>query len=141
LAAAPKKTIQIAMQPPAVSEYAPLLRHDLFQPLVAPPKPRPPKTGGLKLGAGSGGGNGGTWHGWKFDGLAQLGSVTYALVEQPDKGASHFLKVGDRVDDAQVLRVSPKELVLAEAGSGEVRVTRVEARAELMIYSLGWPAA
>ena len=84
---------------------------------------------------------GGTASAQKFDGLAQLGNVTYALIEQPDKGASHFLKVGDRVDDAQVLRVSPKELVLAEAGSGEVRVPRVDAMAELMHSSRGRPAA
>ena len=51
---------------------------------------------------------------WKFNGLARLGDVTYVLIEQPDKGNSHFLKVGDRVDDAQVVRVSPKEIVLAE---------------------------
>src|SRR5207248_2802229 len=58
--------------------------------------------------------------------------ITYALIEQADKASSRFVKAGDRVEDAQVVEVTPQQLVLAEAGHGTVRVPRVDAMAELL---------
>jgi hypothetical protein len=72
------------------------------------------------------------WRGWKYNGVAELGGETYALIEQQEKKRSHFLKKGDRLEDARVMEIRPKELVLREETGGVARVQRVDAMAELL---------
>jgi hypothetical protein len=131
----PTKKTAIVARRPDVSDYAPLLSGDVFRPQVVPARP----TGATRARTGSGGATpapgsarGDAWRGWKFSGVAQLAGVTYGLVEQMEKGRSHFLKAGDRLENAKVLRVQTDELVLIEETGGIARVKRFDAMAELL---------
>ncbi|MFL6110862.1 MAG: hypothetical protein ACJ786_05870, partial [Catenulispora sp.] len=65
-------------------------------------------------------------------GIAELDQQTYALMDQPSKKESRFVKVGDHLEDAIVESVSENQVTLHEAGGNIVRVQRVDAMAELM---------
>jgi hypothetical protein len=124
----------VGVQPPAVPTYSALLSRDVFRPLVVPKKPAATKHESITSLVSPPVDNEGpdTWHGWRFNGLAQLSDTTYALVEQPDNRRSYFLKEGDSLEDAKVIGVGPDELVLQEPAGGIARVRRVDAMAELL---------
>jgi hypothetical protein len=78
------------------------------------------------------------WRGWQFGGIAQLGPQTYALMDQPGKKRSRFVRPGDRLEDATVARVGADEVTLREAGGGRlVRVRRFDVMAQLLRSSPG----
>jgi hypothetical protein len=70
------------------------------------------------------------WHDWKYNGIAQLDQQTYALMDQPDKKQSQFVKVGDHLEDATIVAVAENEVTLREAGGSVVRVKQVDTVAE-----------
>src|SRR5262249_37748196 len=74
----------------------------------------------------------GSWHGWKYNGIAQLDEQTYALMDQPNQKRSRFVKEGDRLEDATIVRVAENEVELRQADGSVVRVPRVDAMAELL---------
>jgi hypothetical protein len=129
---------------PSASEYARLLEGNAFRPRIVPrraggsgasahpaarkPAPRPVSDGN----GSSGGPDAGGWHGWKFDGIAQLDQQTYALMDQPNQKQSRFVKEGDRLEDATIAQVSENQVVLRQADGSVVRVPRVDAMAELL---------
>jgi hypothetical protein len=141
-AEAPEAPVAIGDRPPAVPEYSALLSRDVFQPLVVPKRPAPTKTGGVANLAAPVSKNDGpdTWHGWRFNGLAELSGTTYALLEQPENRRSSFLKEGDHLEDAKVIVVGTAEIVLQEPAGGIAHVRRVDAMAELM-RAMRHPAA
>jgi len=126
----------VAGEPPLVAaDYSALLKRDVFQPLVVTKRSGPAKlgTGTLPLpGAAAKDEGPDTWHGWRFNGLAQLSGTTYALMEQPDNRRSNFLKDGDHLEDARVIVIGPDEIVLQEETGGVAHVKRVDAMAELL---------
>jgi hypothetical protein len=128
---------------PSASDYALLLEGNAFRPRIVPRRggssasahPAAPKLArrpGSDGNRASGGPDAGGWHGWKFDGVAQLDEQTYALMDQPNQKQSRFVKEGDRLEDATIAQVSESQVVLREAGGGVVRVPRVDAMAELL---------
>lgn len=123
-----------AIGPPGVPSYSALLSRDIFQPLVVPKKPartQPESISRLVTPPTSNEGPD-TWHGWRFNGLAQLSDTTYALVEQPENRRSSFLKEGDHLEDAKVIVIGANELVLQEPAGGIAHIRRVDAMAELL---------
>jgi len=129
---------------PSASDYALLLEGNAFRPRIVPRRgagsnpsahPAAPKLArrpGSDGNRASGGPDAGGWHGWKFDGVAQLYEQTYALMDQPNQKQSRFVKEGDRLEDATIAQVSESQVVLREAGGSVVRVPRVDAMAELL---------
>jgi hypothetical protein len=140
--------MEVAARPPAVSDYETLLQSNTFQPRVVPRQssgmgansraaqdaaearrrrqaekdrnthPQPANTG--------------DWRGWIYNGIAQINAQTYALMDQPNKKQSRFVKVGDRLEDATITQVSEKEVALREQEGSVVRVERVDAMAALL---------
>jgi hypothetical protein len=129
---------------PSASDYSLLLEGNAFRPRIVPRRAgsgasahpgaprlaRRPASDGTPAPGGPDAGGG--WHGWKFDGVAQLDEQTYALMDQPNQKQSRFVKEGDRLEDATIAQVSESQVVLREAGGGVVRVPRVDAMAELL---------
>jgi len=81
------------------------------------------------------------WHGWIYNGLAQIDRQPYASLDQPNKKQSRIVKVGDRLEDATVARVADNEVTLREAGGSIVRVQRLDAMAALLQSSHTNPLA
>jgi hypothetical protein len=130
----PEAPIEVGGPPSVSSDYSALIKRDVFQPLVVPKRPAPTHVGGVARLAEPAAKNTDpdTWHGWRFNGLAQLSGITYALVEQPDNRRSSFVKEGDHLEDARVIVVGPDEIVLPEEAGGVAHVKRVDAMAELL---------
>lgn len=141
---------ELAARPPSVADYGPLLQGNAFQPRVVPrremkhgsPAGHPASAAGGANGSkaarhhGSGGEGGhetvDEWHGWKYNGVAQLDQQTYALMDQPNQKQSRFVKTGDHLEGATVARVAENEVRLRESDGSLVRVRRVDAMAELL---------
>jgi hypothetical protein len=129
---------------PSVGEYNPLLQGNVFQPRVIQRPPHPDNSAARaaaeaarrrQASANQMAGdpaNVDTWHDWRYNGIAQLGAETYALMDQGNKKESRFVKVGEHLEDAVVEQVSENSVTLREAGGAVVHVPRVDAMAELM---------
>jgi hypothetical protein len=135
---------------PSVAEYGPLLQRNVFRPLVTPKASGPgrittarrrgssdERSGSRRVADASSGeasapGTPDAWRGWQFNGVAHLDQKTYALMDQPNRKQSRFVKPGDKLEDAIVARVADDEVTLREAGGEIVRVQRVDAMAALL---------
>jgi hypothetical protein len=132
--------VELATRLPTIGDYGPLLQDNVFQPRVIPRQapsaakhpPAKPQSAIRNPQSKAGPEKTDTWHDWKFNGLAQLDQQTYALMDQPTKKESRFVKVGDHLEDAIVERVAENEIALREAGGSIARIQRVDAMAELL---------
>jgi hypothetical protein len=147
IAAAPSDPVgmEAGPRPPAVSDYETLLQNNAFQPRVVPQqnsradaaraaeaRKREAEKAKKALAARAQPDNTGDWRGWIYNGIAQINNQTYALMDQPNKKQSRFVKVGDRLEDATITQVSENQVALREQAGSVVRVERVDAMAALL---------
>jgi hypothetical protein len=141
---------ELAERPPSVGDYEALLRGNVFQPRVIPIRDRGARSGSpsgqaasasRRQGAGADPEVTDAWHDWKYTGIAELDQQAYALMDQPDKKQSQFVKVGDRLEDATIVSVSENEVTLREAGGSVVRMKRVDPVADQLRSLRAAPAA
>jgi hypothetical protein len=125
----------------SAGDYRPLLQGNVFQPRVVVihdraahgsasgrRAPRPGDLGGKPARPALTDG----WNDWKYTGIAQLDQQTYALMDQPEKKQSRFVKVGDTLDDAIVTQVADDEVTLRQADGSLIRVKRVDPVADAL---------
>jgi hypothetical protein len=126
---------------PAAGEYRPLLRGNVFQPRIVVIHDRGARSSASGRRAARPGDLGGKparpaltdgWNDWKYTGIAQLDQQTYALMDQPEKKQSRFVKVGDTLDDAIVTQVADNEVTLRQADGSLIRVKRVDPVADAL---------
>ena len=132
---------ELAERPPSVEDYGALLHGNVFQPRVVPIRDRGARSGSpsgpaasasRRQGAAAGPQVTDAWNDWKYTGIAELDQQTYALMDQPDKKQSRFVKVGDHLEDATVTQVAENEVTLREAAGSVVRMKRVDPAADLL---------